>query len=106
MDREEIRRIIRATGEEITDEQGSVVGYVAQPARFKLNRPYLALGGFLVVMREEETGEYVGTEFDALPHPRTREPYPAGHSEQVWRTASLEEAFVRVMANFADEEVN
>lgn len=93
----QIRSQLIATGEEILDEAGQVVGYVAQPARFKLNRSYLALGGFLVVTREEETGEYIGTEFDALPHPKTGNPYPAGHSEQVWRTDDLEEAVRRVL---------
>lgn len=98
MDLAEIREQLRATGEEILDDQGQVVGYISMPARFKLNQPYLARGGFLVVTREEETGEYVATEFDALPHPKTRQPYPAGHSEQVWRTASLEKAAQRVHA--------
>lgn len=93
----EIREQLLATGQEILDEQGRVLGYVAMPARFKLNRPYLARGGFLVVFRDEETGEYVATEFDALPHPKTRAPYPAGHSEQIWRTADLDEAVRRVV---------
>jgi hypothetical protein len=92
----EIREQLRATGEEIVDENGQVLGYVAMPARFKLNQPYLARGGFLVVVRDEESGEYVASVFDALPHPKSREPYPAGHSEQVWRTADLEEAVRRV----------
>lgn len=93
----EIRRMLAATGEEIRDEAGNLLGYAAQPARFKIDRPYLARGGFLVVQRDEETGEYTGTEFDALPHPKTREPYPAGHSVQVWRARSLDEAFDHVM---------
>lgn len=99
MDEAEVRRMLVATGEEIRDDSGAVVGYAAQPARFKLQLPNLARGGFLVVTREEESGEYVGVLFDALPHPKTREPYPAGHSEQVWRTASLDEAFQRTMAH-------
>ncbi|HWI62376.1 MAG TPA: hypothetical protein VNT75_11095 [Symbiobacteriaceae bacterium] len=92
----EIRRMLEATGEEIRDEAGNLVGYVAQPARFKIDRPYLARGGFLVVTREETTGEYVGVEFDALPHPKTGAPYPAGHSEEVWRAATLCDAVDRV----------
>jgi hypothetical protein len=92
MDMTEMCRIIAATGEEIRDDAGTVLGYVAQPARFKVTRPNLARGGFLVVTRDEGTGEYIGTEFDALSHPRTRQPYPAGHSEQAWRTCDLEEA--------------
>lgn len=96
MNETEIRECLIATGEEILDEQGQVLGYIYIPARFKLEQPYLALGGFLVVVRDEETGEYIATEFDALPHPKTREPYPAGHSEQVWRTNDLEEAVRRV----------
>lgn len=97
----QIRSQLIATGEEIRDEAGQVIGYVAQPARFKLNRPYLGLGGFLVVTREEESGAYIGTEFDALPHPKTGKPYPAGHSEQVWCTHDLEEATRRVRDSLA-----
>jgi hypothetical protein len=101
VDLNEIRQLILATGEEIRDEEGRVVGYVAQPARLKVNRPYLARGGFLVVTRDEATGEYVGTEFDALPHPRTRVPYPAGHSEEAWRTPDSDEAVRLTMAYLA-----
>lgn len=97
MDAADLRSLLQATGEEIRDEDGTVLGYVVQPARFKVNQPYLARGGFLVVHRDEETGEYVGTEFDALPHPKTRRPYPAGHSELAWRVPSLEAALDRVM---------
>jgi hypothetical protein len=100
MDGAEVRRMLIATGEEIRDDAGHVVGYVAQPARFKVQAPHLALGGFLVVTRDEESGHYIATEFDALPHPKTREPYPAGHSERVWQTPDLEEAYQRVMAYF------
>lgn len=89
---DELLLVIQGTGEELFDEAGQVIGYVAQPARFKLSRPSLARGGFLVVTRNELTGEYVGTLFDALPHPKTGRPYPAGHSEEVWRTQSLAEA--------------
>ncbi|MFZ5814144.1 MAG: hypothetical protein ACOY93_02405 [Bacillota bacterium] len=103
MDVAEIRSKLVQTGEEILDDDGRVVGYIAMPARFKLNRVYLARGGFLVVVRDEETGEYIGTEFDALPHPKTRQPYPAGHSEQVWRTPHLEEAVRRVLASLPAE---
>lgn len=100
MDGAEVRRMLIATGEEIRDDHGNVLGYIAQPARFKVDQPYLARGGFLVVERDEQSGEFVATEFDALPHPKTREPYPAGHSEPVWRTADLEQAYQRVMAYF------
>lgn len=100
----EIRALLAATGEEICDGDGRVIGYAAQPARFKLNRPHLARGGFLVVVRDESTGEYVGTEFDALPHPRSERLYPAGHSEQVWRTADFEEAVRRVQESLAQTE--
>lgn len=103
MDHIQIRQLLISTGEEIRDEQGQVIGYVAQPARFKLQRPYLAMGGFLVVTRDEATGEWVGTEFDALPHPKSGQPYPAGHSEPVWRTASLEEALERTIASLTDQ---
>jgi hypothetical protein len=98
---EEIRALLIATGEEIRDEEGRVIGYVSQPAKFKVDRPYLARGGFLVVTRDEETGEFIGTEFDALPHPRTGAPYPAGHSEQAFRAATLEEAVRLVMEYLA-----
>ncbi|MFZ5828166.1 MAG: hypothetical protein ACOY94_27995 [Bacillota bacterium] len=103
MNEADIRQLLLATGEEILNDAGQVVGYVSQPARFRLNRSYLARGGFLVVVRDEETGEYVGTEFDALPHPKTREPYPAGHSEQVWRTADLEQAIRCVRESLTGE---
>lgn len=101
MTEDEIREKLLATGEEIRDDEGNVVGYVAQPARLKLDKPYLARGGFLVVVRDEESREYIGTEFDALPHPKTRQPYPAGHSEPVWRTSDLEEAIRRVKESLA-----
>ncbi len=100
----EIRELLAATGQEICDADGRVIGYAAQPARFKLNRPHLARGGFLVVVRDEATGEYIGTEFDALPHPRTAKLYPAGHSEQVWRTADFEEAVRLVQESLSQPE--
>lgn len=103
MDDTEIRSQLIATGEEVLDDDGRPVGYISRPARFKLDRPYLARGGFLVVERSEETGVYVGTEYDALPHPRTKEPYPAGHSEQVWRTDDLEEAVQLVRRSLSQE---
>lgn len=102
MDEAEIRSQLLATGEEILDDEGQAVGYVAQPARFKLNRSYLARGGFLVVLRDEETGHYIATEFDALRHPKTREDYPAGHSEQVWRTPDIEAAVRGVQESLSD----
>jgi len=104
METAEIRELLAATGQEICDAEGRVIGYAAQPARFKLNRPHLARGGFLVVARDECTGEYVGTEFDALPHPRSEKLYPAGHSEQVWRTPDFEEAVRRVQESLAQTE--
>lgn len=100
-DADEIRRLLVATGEEIRDDQGNLLGYVSQPARFKLNQPYLARGGYLVVTRDEETGAFIGTEFDALPHPKTGRPYPAGHSEQAWRVSAIDEACARVLSYFA-----
>lgn len=98
MESAEIRRMLEACGEEIRDDHGEVVGYVEQPAKFKLNRPYLAMGGFLVVTRDEHTGVFTGTEFDALPHPKSGQPYPAGHSERVWQVKTLDEAFICVMS--------
>ncbi|HYF95591.1 MAG TPA: hypothetical protein VD969_25540 [Symbiobacteriaceae bacterium] len=93
----EIRRLLAATWEEIHDGAGNTLGCAAQPARFKVERPYLARGGFLVVEYDEASGEYIGTEFDALLHPKTREPYPAGHSERVWRARTLEDAYQLVI---------
>lgn len=100
MDETAVRQLLEAAGEEIRDDQGNALGYIAQPARFKIDRPYLAMGGFLVVVRDEESGVYIGTEFDALPHPKTGQPYPAGHSEQAWRAGTLQEAQGLVMAYF------
>lgn len=105
MNEQEIRAMLQATGEEITDPDGSVIGYVSQPARFRVNRPYLARGGFLVVHRDQESGHYIGTEFDALPHPTTGEGYPAGYSQLVFKAVSLAEALRRVMAYLADADV-
>lgn len=96
MDEGAIRHLLTATREEVLDDDGQPIGCITRPARFKLDHADLARGGFLVVERDEETGEYVGTVYDALPHPRTKEPYPAGYSEQAWRTADLEEAVRRV----------
>lgn len=98
----EVRRLLLATGEEIADDQGTVLGYAAQPARFRLNAPHLARGGFLVVVRDEESGAYIATEFDALPHPKNGQPYPAGHSEVIWRVDTLEEAVSLVLARYRD----
>lgn len=103
MELSELRRMLEATGLEITDDEGNVVGYVSQPARFRLDRSYLARGGFLVVSRDEETGQFIGAEYDALPHPKTGQPYPAGHSEAVWRVSSLQEALSLVLAYFEPE---
>lgn len=97
---DEIRRLLAATGEEIHDDAGNLLGYVSQPARLKIDQTYLARGGYLIVHRDEDTGYFVGTEFDALPHPKTGKPYPAGHSEQVWRVATVEEAVERVLSYF------
>lgn len=102
MDQNELTLLLQGTGEELYDESGQVIGYVAQPARFKLSRPTLARGGFLVVTRDERTGEYVGTLFDALPHPKTGRPYPAGHSEELWRTPLLAEAVRLTQSELAE----
>lgn len=106
VEEDELLRLIQGTGEELYDEAGEAIGYVAQPARFKLSRSALARGGFLVVTRNELTGEYVGTLFDALPHPKTGRPYPAGHSEELWRTPSLKEAVRLTQEQLAAEGVS
>jgi hypothetical protein len=102
----EIHAKLLAAGEEITDEGGQVIGYVSQPARFKVEQPYLGLGGFLVVERDEATGDYIGTEFDALKHPKSGLPYPAGHSEQVFRVSTFEMAYSLVAAYFLSTPTN
>ncbi|MGE5674123.1 MAG: hypothetical protein ACM3XM_09560 [Mycobacterium leprae] len=100
-----MRELLLATGQEILDDTGTVIGYVAQPAHFKASRGYLARGGYLVVTRDEATGHYTGTEFDALPHPKTGKPYPAGHSGQVWTAPTLEKAVALVMAYLQESGV-
>lgn len=100
MELDHLRLMLKATGEEILDDDGHVIGYVAQPARIRVNQSYLARGGFLVVTRDEESGDYVGTEFDALPHPKSGEVYPAGHSDQAWRVPDLDRAVERVLSYF------
>jgi len=101
MTTDHLRLLIKATGEEIHDDAGLVIGYVSQPARIRVNQPYLARGGFVVVTRDEETGNYIGTEFDALKHPKTGEAYPAGHSEEACRFADLDAALERVLVYFS-----
>jgi hypothetical protein len=102
----EIHAKLLAAGEEITDEGGQVIGYVSQPARFKVDQPYLGLGGFLVVERDEATGDFIGTEFDALQHPKSRLPYPAGHSEQVFRVNTFDKAYSLVAAYYISTLTN
>lgn len=104
MVRADLLEMLRSTGEEITDENGTVIGYVVQPVRLRLNQPYLARGGFLVVARDESSGEYVGTEYDALPHPKTGQPYPAGHSEEVFRVSAMAEAADRILLYFPETD--
>lgn len=103
MTAEEVRALLRQAGEEITDDQGRVIGYVRVPARFKVNRPYLAGGGFLIVERDEETGAYVGIEFDALWDKKRRRYYPAGYSERVFTAPDLESAVQAVLAYLAED---
>jgi len=98
METDHLRLILMATGEEILDDDGTVIGYVAQPARIRVNQPYLSRGGFVVVTRDEQTGQFIGTEFDALRNPKTGEDYPAGHSELAWQVPDLEHALERVLA--------
>jgi tRNA 2-thiouridine synthesizing protein A len=100
MESNHLRLMLKATGEEIYDDGGQVIGYVAQPARIRVNQDHLARGGFLVVTRDEETGYFTGTEFDALPHPKTGEAYPAGHSAQAWQVSDLDAAIERVLSYF------
>ncbi len=100
MKTDHLHLLLKATGEEILDDDGTVIGYVAQPARIKVNQSYLGRGGFLVVTRDEESGDYIGTEFDALPNPKTGDVYPAGHSAEAWRVSHLDLAVERVSHYF------
>lgn len=102
MDADEVRELLLAAGEEIRDEAGNAIGYVHAPARFKLDKPYLGSGGFLIVERDEESGEWVASEYDALWDQKRRRYYPSGYCDPgVWRTASLEEAVRLVLAHLA-----
>lgn len=103
MDKETIRTMLIQAGEEVYDDDGKLVGIVYRPAKFKVNQKYLGLGGFLIVERNEETSHYHGNEWDALPHPKSGNPYPAGHSlESAWVAPTLEEAFLEVLKYFPE----
>lgn len=100
MDAAEVRRQLQGVAEEITDADGQVIGHVHASARFKLERPYLGGGGFLVVEWDEERSEYVASEWDALWDRKGRRFYPSGYCDPgVWRTPDLEEAVRLVMAH-------
>lgn len=103
MTEDEVRRYVSQAGEEITDDEGNVIGYVSAPARFKVNRPYLAAGGFLVVERDEETGRFIGIEFDALWDPKRQRYYPAGYSERAFAAPDLETAVQAVLDYLAQD---
>lgn len=105
MDVDEIRRLVSLAGETVTDDAGNEIGYIRVPARFKVNRGYLAGGGFLVVERDEDTGIFIGIEFDALWDPKRRRHYPAGYSERVFTAPDLDTAVLRVQAYLALADV-
>lgn len=95
---EEVAARLRSVAEEIEDDEGRVIGYVANPARFKLAKPYLGGGGFLEVILDEASGDFVANEWDALWDPKAERHYPAGHCfPTVWRAVSLEEAVQRIL---------
>lgn len=98
---EQVRDLVRQSGEELTDDDGNIIGYISAPAKIKVDRPYLANGGFLVVERNDETGEYVAVEYDALWDRKTQRHYPAGYSWRVFATADLDEAVEQVLAYMA-----
>lgn len=104
MTEDEVRALVRQAGEEITDDSGQVIGYVTRPVRFKVDRPYLAGGGFLVVERDEDTGQYVGLEFDALWDKKSRRYYPAGYSQRVFTASTLDEAVHRTLGYLRGED--
>lgn len=94
-----MRALLESVGEEITDDQGQVIGYVHAPARFKLGKEYLGNGGFLQVERDELTGEFVASEWDALWDKQKKRFYPAGYCDpDIWRTPDLEAAVQLVLA--------
>lgn len=92
MDSAEVRSLLAATLEEITDETGNVVGVVRAPARFRAGRSYLSNGGFLVVERDEVDNEFVGVEYDAFYDKKSQRHYPSGFSARVFKVRTLEEA--------------
>ena len=97
-----VRELLLAAGEEICGEDGSVIGYVHAPARFKLEKPYLGGGGFLVVEKDEGTGDWVASEYDALWDKKRRRYYPAGYCDPgVWRSADLDAAVGLVLRSLA-----
>lgn len=101
MDKETVRTMLEAAGQEIYDDDGNLIGMVYSPAKFKVNQSYLGLGGFLIVSRSEETGRYHAAEYDALPHPKTGNPYPGGHAlPDAWVVDTLEEALAQVLTYF------
>lgn len=94
--REDVCRMLASIGEILED--GVSIGYVDAALRFKVNEDHLGHGGFLEVRREEATGDYVASEYDALQDPRTGRLYPGGFAaREVWRLADRERAADLIM---------
>lgn len=99
----ELRSMISQAGEEIADEDGQVIGFISAPAKIKVNRPYLANGGYLVISRDEDSGDFIAVEYDALWDRKKQRHYPSGYSERIFAAPSLDEAVARVIAYLAGE---
>jgi len=95
--REDVLQQLLSIGDIVED--GVVIGYVDAALRFKVKESHLGHGGFLVVRRDEATGDFVASEFDALQDPRTGRMYPGGYAaEGVWRVSDPEVAADQIMA--------
>lgn len=100
MDPEAVRAALAGVVQEVSDDDGQVIGRVCTRARFKIERPYLSRGGFLIVDFDEQTGEYVASEWDALRDEKSGRLYPAGLCVgATWRAGSLEQATKAVLAD-------
>ncbi len=104
MEQDEVRSLLAATEEEITDDEGRVLGVVRTPARFRASRSYLSNGGYLVVEKDEEDSSFVAIEFDALYNYKTGKYYPSGYSARVFKVNELDEAVRLVQAYLTASE--
>lgn len=94
--RNDLLRMLGSIGEIVED--GAVIGYVDAALRFKVSEEHLGHGGYLEVRREEKSGDFVASEYDALQDPRTGRLYPGGYSaREVWRFSDPERAADQIM---------